>query len=93
MIEYWKNNDFCILKEKMMPIQIKDQNAIGNAEELLIEKEACISFSLDHCAEFQQKGAFVVLDFGKELCGGIRIVARNAEGIANFRITFGESLT
>ena len=28
MIEYWKNNDFCILKEKMMPIQIKDQNAI-----------------------------------------------------------------
>ena len=93
MIEYWKNNDFCILKEKMMPIQIKDQNAIGNAEELLIEKEACISFSPDHCALFEQKGSFVVLDFDKELCGGIRIVARNAEGIANFRITFGESLT
>ena len=93
MIEYWKNNDFCILKEKMMPVQIKDQNGIGNAEELLNEKEACISFSPDHCAEFQQKGSFVVLDFDKELCGGIRIVARNAEGIANFRITFGESLT
>ena len=93
MIEYWKNNDFCILKEKMMPVQIKDQNRIGNAEELLIEKESCISFSPDHCAEFQQKGSFVVLDFGKELCGGIRVVARNAEGIANFRITFGESLT
>ena len=34
MIEYWKNNNFCILKEKKMPIQIKDKNGIGNAEEL-----------------------------------------------------------
>ena len=76
-----------------MPVQIKVQNGIGNAEELLTEKEACISFSPDHCALFEQKGSFVVLDFDKELCGGIRIVARNAEGIANFRITFGESLT
>lgn len=23
MIEYWKANDFCVLKEKLMPVQIK----------------------------------------------------------------------
>ena len=48
MIEHYRNDNFCIQKEKIMPIQIKVQNEIGNAGELLIEKEACISFSPDH---------------------------------------------
>ncbi len=93
MIEHWKNENLSILKEKLMPVQIKFQNAIDNAAELLNEKEACISFSAAHCSSFQQKGAFVVLDFGKELCGGIRIITRAVDGNADFRITFGESLT
>lgn len=93
MMEHWRNDNFCILKEKMIPLQIKDQKEIGNAEELLIEKASCISFQLSHCAEFQQKGSFIILDFGKELCGGIRMITRSVEGIADFRITFGESLS
>ena len=67
MTEHWKNDNFCISKEKIMPIQIKYHKDIDNADELLIEKTSCISFQLAHCAEFKQKGAFIVLDFGKEL--------------------------
>lgn len=93
MIEHWTNDNFCIVKEKMMPLQIKAQHGISNAKELLNEKAACISFSPDHCSEFKEKGSFIVLDFGKELCGGIRIITRGVDGIADFRITFGESLT
>lgn len=93
MIEHWKNDNFCILKEKLIPVQIKLQKNIINADELLKEKEACISFSTAHCAVLEKKGAFVVLDFGRELCGGIRMITRSVEGIADFRITFGESLS
>ena len=36
---------------------------------------------------------YVILDFGQELCGGIRMVTRAVDGVARFRLTFGESLT
>jgi len=93
MIEHWTNDNFHIVKEKLMPVQIKDQKGISNANELLNEKVACISFSQEHCSQFLEKGSFIVLDFGKELCGGIRIITRAVDGNADFRITFGESLT
>ncbi len=37
-------------------------------------------------------GDFVVLDFGKEMCGGVRLLTFRAENI-KIRIRFGESLT
>ena len=43
---------------------------------------------------FTTKGAYVVLDFGKELCGSIRFITRLVVGgLATFRITLGESMT
>ena len=93
MMERWAADNFCILKEKIMPVQIKIEKNVTNTNELLNEKEACISFSPTHCAKLEKKGAFVVLDFGKELCGGVRIITRAVDGNADFRITFGESLT
>ena len=35
----------------------------------------------------------MILDFGKELCGGIRVITMDAKGMVKWRITFGESLT
>lgn len=93
MIENWKNDDFCIIKEKQIPISIRFEKDITNSGELLIEKSTCVSFLTTHCSEFQAQGSFVVLDFGKELCGGIRMVTRAVDGVARFRLTFGESLT
>ena len=94
MQEFWKDDDFTIIKERIMPVQIKCSNQVNGVDNLLVEKPSCISFSMDGIATFAEKGAYVVLDFGKELCGSIRIVTRATRGNpAMFRITLGESLT
>lgn len=93
MTEIWKNDDFCVIKEKHIPTDIRFEKDIASSDELLIEKPACVSFLTTHCSEFQKQGAFVVLDFGMELCGGIRMVTRAVDGVARFHLTFGESLT
>lgn len=94
MTEYWKNEDFVMIKEKHIPIKIVKYENIEKEEELLKEKRACVSFMTENCATFTGKGSYVLLDFGKEMCGSLRIVCRDAEKLgADFRITFGESVT
>lgn len=91
MLEY--NKDTTVAKEILLPLKIKAQQAVLGAEHLLEEKPACVSFRNDRSAEFSQKGAYIVLDFGKELCGGIRMITGSMDSIAQFHITLGESLT
>ena len=94
MLEYWKDSDYSVVKEKMVPVSVRDSKDVNYVEELLSEKAACVSFQTTHIAEFTKKGAYVLLDFGKELCGSLRIVTRIAVGrTATLRITLGESLT
>ena len=94
MIECWNDDNFKVLKEKILPVCVKSSNNVMSVSELLVKKPACISFREDNVAEFTNKGAYVVLDFGKEVCGSLRIVTRATEGNpARFRITLGESLT
>jgi len=95
MIEYWKDDDYSIVKEKMLPVSVKDSKDVDDVQELLNQKAACVSFKAVDFANFTKKGAYVVLDFGKELCGSIRIVTRLVKdgGPATFRITLGESLS
>ncbi|MBQ7725589.1 MAG: alpha-L-rhamnosidase, partial [Clostridia bacterium] len=42
---------------------------------------------------FRQQGSFVLLDFGKEICGGVRLITHSVSGMAKFHIRFGESIT
>ena len=94
MLEYWKDDDYTIIKEKLMPVCVTCSASVDNIKNLLVEKPACISFKMDGVATFTEKGAYVVLDFGKELCGSLRFVTRATEGNpALFHITLGESLT
>lgn len=94
MEEFWKDEGFSIVKEKIMPVCVKCSEHVESVEELLVQKPACISFKTDGVAKFMKKGAYVVLDYGKELCGSIRFVTRETYGKpAMFRITLGESLT
>lgn len=94
MKEYWNDDDFCIVKEKITPVCVKCSGDVVSVDELLVKKPACISFKKDRLATFTKKGAYVVLDFGKELCGSVRFVTRETAGRpAMFRITLGESLT
>jgi len=94
MKEIWKDTELCVEKELILPVSVKDCLNVGCSEELLVPKAAYIPFTVDKVACFEGKGSYVVLDFGKELCGGVRIITRMAEGIhAKVRITLGESLT
>lgn len=92
MIEY--NKETAVQKELLLPAKLKAVQGVLNPERLLEEKPACVSFRDDRSAEFTGEGACLVLDFGKELCGGVRLITGSvAEGPAQFRITLGESLT
>lgn len=94
MHERWIDDDYMVIKEKIVPITVKDFRDVQGAKELLTAKTASISFREDHVTKFTKKGSFVVLDFGKELCGGLRFVTRATfGGDTTFRVTFGESLT
>lgn len=93
MLEYWKEDDYIVEKEKKIPVSVKDFDKVECVEELMNEKTVCVSFSNESVVKFAGKGAYVVLDYGKELCGSIRIVTRAVFGETKFRITFGESLS
>lgn len=94
MKEFWKDTDLCVEKELILPVAVKDSHNMANCEELLSPKAPCISFDLSGTACFTQKGAYVVLDFGKEIAGGVRFLTREIADIyAQVRITLGESLT
>lgn len=94
MKEMWKDTNLCVEKELILPVSVKDSCNMEGLEELLIAKPAYIPFTTDGVVRFIGKGSYVVLDFGKELCGGVRLITRTAEDLyAKMRITLGESLT
>ncbi len=81
------------IREERVPLKIIEAYEVAEADKLLITKPACISFSGEECIHFKGPGSYVVLDYGKELCGGIRIITRDSKGSVKWRVTFGESLT
>lgn len=85
--------EFKTKSEFLLPINvIKYKNVLG-LENLKKKRELCVSFHRQDKVTFLNAGAFVVLDFGKEICGGIRIISSNANDQAKFHIRMGESLS
>ena len=79
------------ITEYLLPKRIADvsQNVLNSAT-LLYEKSAQIA--LDETAICIASGGFVLLDFGRELSGGVRILCHKAgRGSTVVRIRFGES--
>ena len=92
MTQYLQCPDFTMKKEYFLPVRLIGSGNVVKTEELFAEKRAGVSFRTDNCALLQGKGAFLLLDFGKELCGGLRLITRLAPENAQLRITFGESV-
>ena len=84
-------------QEECLPVRIVDSNAVEDVERLLEARPEGlpygVCFAPNGWVEFQGKGSFVVLDFGKELCGGIRMITRSCVDTTKWRLTFGESIT
>lgn len=79
-------------KEFIYPVRICMAEGTENSETLLSKSDylqiglAETEYAILHC------GASIVLDFGKEYCGGVRILTYQVEGKCRVRIRFGESI-
>lgn len=89
------------LKERrtaVYPVRIiKCGGEVRCAENLLIEKELVVTFNekrLTQLTSTDENKSYVVLDFGRELHGGIRLVTPQCTAVSpRIRLTFGESVT
>ncbi len=80
------------MKKYLMPCKIiKTIGCIENAENLMIEKEKQIGLVEENCTEIKNNSS-LVLDFGQEICGGIRLLIFSSN-LVKIRITFGESIS
>lgn len=79
--------DFC-------PVRIVESKGVHNPEALLVPRTPSIVSLGDHnWTVFQGIGSYVVLDYGREVCGSIRMVIGQALEYGRWRFTFGESLS
>lgn len=80
------------LKELFVASKIVESSDVDNVEQLLVPQPTAVTFKRKDLTCFHT-GSYIVLDFGRELCGGIRMITRESDGMAKWRLTFGESLT
>ncbi len=86
------------MKQYLLPTKIVDGAKIENADTLFRGKGlyATLNYSMEArkgYLKMQGMGSFIVLDFGKEMNGGIRMITNEIPyGSCKVRIRFGESL-
>lgn len=78
----------------MYPTKIKKAQNITNVDSVLCKKDLQIGLNEPDVATFNPN-ATIVLDFGKEIRGGVRILTYETQdiGCIRVRIRFGESLS
>ncbi|MBQ8393753.1 MAG: alpha-L-rhamnosidase [Clostridia bacterium] len=79
------------MTEYIFPKRIKDRQAVNDCGALLKKQAMQIGLAETETATFNN-GEYVILDYGKEMNGGVRILTYLAQGV-RIRIRFGESLT
>ncbi len=76
--------------QQIYPKKIMMAKDIENAENLLLKKDPQIDLVEPYTAK-TQKGSSIILDFGEEMRGGIRILAFSSD-TTPIRVRFGESV-
>lgn len=83
----------------LLPVSVvSTSGCVRSADELLVRKSMQIGLNEPSCAVLENKddgeNASILLDFGRELHGGIRLMAFKIQGTDNplMQITFGESV-
>ena len=81
-----------IISEYIKPTRIiKESEGISNSKALFDNNENQVFLLQPKCLQCKGKG-YIILDFGKELCGGIRILAHRMKPYQKVRLRFGESV-
>ena len=76
----------------LLPTRIISENNVLNSSNLFKDKEKQIHLNEKEVTTLT-KGSFIVLDFGKEIAGGLRILTKDAtNNLARIHIRFGESV-
>ena len=78
------------MKEFIFPVKIVDYKCVNEPKQLLKKQPLQIGLAEVFTSEFNE-GDYVVLDFGKEMCGGARILTFHSS-LTRVRLRFGESL-
>ena len=76
--------------EFLYPVRVLDCKCVSGADALLKKQSLQIGLSENCFTEFSN-GDYVILDFGKEMCGGARILTYHSKA-PRVRLRFGESL-
>lgn len=84
--------------EFIYPVRmIKADGIVSGGENFLINRDEIASFGNDNLICMRNENgikSYVILDFGKEICGGIRIVTAIVKGLTTkIRLVFGESVS
>ena len=80
--------------EYIKPVRIVDEKNVTGSENLFSDRDLSVTFTINNMITLEGKGAYILLDFGKEMCGGVRIISRVSDPMpTKLRITFGESVT
>ena len=83
------------MKQIIFPKKIVAKSRATNEGALFVKRDLQVDLFEDNLAVIDG-GGYIVLDFGKEMCGGIRILthtATNQENKVVVRVRFGESLS
>ena len=78
------------MKQHIFPSRIVEFSGIADAENLLLRKDLQIAVR-EASYSTTDDGAYIILDFGKEMCGGLRILTLSANAV-KIRIRLGESI-
>ncbi len=79
------------MKQHIFPSRIIEFAGIEDAEKLLQKKDLQIAVRESSISR-ADNGAYLILDFGKEMCGGLRILTFSANN-TQIRIRLGESIS
>lgn len=79
------------MKQIIYPKRIVKSDKVTDAKNLLIKKDEQIDL-YEPVVTRVEEGGYIILDFGKEMCGGIRILT-HASSMGEIRVRFGESLS
>lgn len=84
------------MKQTIFPIKIIESKNVENINAIKKKRPLQVDLYETDVAKIGKNGGYIILDFGKEMCGGIRILTTNVsdkKNGVNVRIRFGESLT
>lgn len=83
------------MKQFVYPKRIVEKKNVENCRALFIKRPLQVDLYESNLAVTSEDGGYLILDFGKEMRGGIRVLTVNVKGgvTSKVRIRFGESLT